>query len=385
MIVENNELGLLDVSNINPVLDSLNSNNLLDPSGIINQDGSGISLSISDQNLLSATNFVENNLLSNTIASSVEFQNLTGGSTATLVDNLNGTANTPDNLLGDTENFVGNAIGSSAEFQNLINGDAEAPLSALTLQRQQIAQVIPRNPLCGPNDTEVVFFKDRLDNIGSLLGVGSGGGNLTPDQRAARIRDKIGEFFEVAVTRSLNVPRNTTVFPAPRRRLESATGTAPATSTPDAIADITYNERDNSGNILRSFTEPQSAIIEIKGIRPGNITLSNSDYEPEGYIQLAEQSPAAQNGLIPSIYYATTGGVTIRPDVISKVSVERIGIWQIPVFESCTNPGNIRTGAVGQSLNPSVYSATQITPQPIATGQFVDLVNLFNTNPNQFT
>lgn len=90
MILENNELSLLsDFSSTNAILGKLYPNNLLDPSPINNQDGSSIPLTVSDQDLLSPTSFVDNGLLSNTAKNTVEFESFTNA----------GTQNSPDNLF----------------------------------------------------------------------------------------------------------------------------------------------------------------------------------------------------------------------------------------------------------------------------------------------
>jgi len=90
MIFENNQLGLLDdFSSTNAILGDLYPNNFLDSSPINNQDGSSIPLTVSDRDLLSPTNFVDNGLLSNTAKSSVEFESFTNA----------GTKNSPDNLF----------------------------------------------------------------------------------------------------------------------------------------------------------------------------------------------------------------------------------------------------------------------------------------------
>ena len=88
MIIENNELAILDFSNTNPLQSNLNPDNLLDVSGINDRDGSSISPSISDLDQLTPTNFVDNNLLGDTVESPLGFESLTGGGAINPLDNL---------------------------------------------------------------------------------------------------------------------------------------------------------------------------------------------------------------------------------------------------------------------------------------------------------
>ena len=134
---------------------------------------------------------------------------------------------------------MGNTSGlftSSADFRNFSEG-VEAPLSNETFQLQQIAQqVIGINPNCTPGRADIPLFKNRLDNIGRVLRVGS-----KKPTSSGYFNQQIGNFFEEAVRRSANLTKYTgKPIASPRRQMATARtgGDIKSAVEPDAIENV---------------------------------------------------------------------------------------------------------------------------------------------------
>lgn len=128
MIIENNELVILDLSNTNLLQGDLNPDNLLDVSGISDRDGSIISPSISDFDQLTPTNFIDNNLLGNNVGNSVGFESLTGGGAINPLDNL-GLLTLNDTSSANLDNLIGNEQFVSSDVSFIPSSTEIEPIS----------------------------------------------------------------------------------------------------------------------------------------------------------------------------------------------------------------------------------------------------------------
>jgi hypothetical protein len=95
-------------------------------------------------------------------------------------------------------------------------------------------------------------------------------------------------------------------------------------------------------------TFPNSMFYEVKAVT-GALTLSTSQYQILGLIDVASRSPAGVSTIAkhppPALIFTTTGNTTISPSVVQRATQVGVAIWQQIVCYDANTPQN----------NPDLY------------------------------
>jgi RHS repeat-associated protein len=212
--------------------------------------------------------------------------------------------------------------------------------------------LLSKNPACTDKDVEVPLTKDRLKVIGATGGLPGGSGN--PDRL-------LGLQFENAILRSLNLPGNTRSIPVKTRNqnreaivpdaIIPIVGIEPKTLEVDLFPESHFYESKTTGK-----DRIKNPITGQVTYRKHSISLGFDDFQAEGYLDAARQSPAALNGWIPIITFVTLDDVIVGGSLINEAVRRGVQVYQNIVYESCLIPGYIQT-------SPSVPKTSILNPK----------------------
>jgi hypothetical protein len=224
-----------------------------------------------------------------------------------------------------------------------------------SVRQAQCPAMAPRLPLLEPLPTT------RLRAICVAQGIGKG-------MTGIQFNRACGLAFETWVLTMLDqIPRNTMSFFSPQRK--DYTGGLPASVIPEYVSPLYL--------VFFGQWSPQilaeSEFWEVKAVT-GTMTLSYSQYQLVGLIDVATMSPAGLSNEPkhppPAVVFTTTGNTFVGDDVKAKATANSVALWQEPVLFDDTNPDDPNPDLyIGdlEPLNPNIYQGT-VLPQWITMG-----------------
>ncbi len=185
----------------------------------------------------------------------------------------------------------------------------------------------------GPStpDLKAPLTIERLVRLAQARGIGVVGAPVTRNR-------EMGRAFQGAVLRSIKVPENTTLFPAPGRG-------GPRTAViPDGV--VTAGRRHLVGGI--SFN-PSGAFVEVVGsecldfmevkARSCRLTLSSAQRQLQGFIDALNRLRPRGSGLLgaqpprPALLLVTTADMEVGEDVSLEAGRYGVAVFQAVAWE----------------------------------------------------
>jgi RHS repeat-associated protein len=213
-----------------------------------------------------------------------------------------------------------------------------------------------KNPDCKAGDKEVPLTRERLVELGKDRGLPydpnqlGGGGTFTRE---------LGLRFERAVLQSAGVqPDGREIFTMERGIANILDGRNPVWSTRPDGSQEGFGETIGPQGKVRY---PIADYIEVKS-GAGNITRKTDEFQPVGYIDVAQQSTMYRLGFIPRVTFYTLGGYRVDPKLGDEAARQRVALFHGITYESCSEPGKIRVGPTSP-VNRQVYN----NPTPLGT------------------
>jgi RHS repeat-associated protein len=202
-----------------------------------------------------------------------------------------------------------------------------------------------RNPLCKKGSGSVGLSKARLEDIARYYGIYE---NPDPDHKGG-FRSNVGNAFERTIARSIQVAgtgldyRKVTIrgFKSPTRAANTngkVTGVSP-----DLLGTMVVEKVNARTLKSETWVYPNSSIVEIKATS-GDLAPNYNKYQISGILDYAKFTPAARDGVPPSLTFVTTSDTRISELIRVGASVNMIDLYQSIARESCAYPGRIAPG-----------------------------------------
>ncbi|WP_181019438.1 SpvB/TcaC N-terminal domain-containing protein [Nonomuraea typhae] len=203
----------------------------------------------------------------------------------------------------------------------------------------------------------------RLRAIATAQGIGAG-------LSGVQFNRAVGRAFQDFALNRYGLLENFRSFASPARAAATGPG-GPRSVIPDAVRHVTQVT-------LRWWIIPQlvpfanSSFTEVKAVS-GTLTLSSSNHQIRGLIDVAARSPAGMatgpGRPLPVVTFITTADTIIGPDVVTEATRRGVALWQITAFEVPSSGGAAQIGFnPAILLNPSVFGRGTARPGP--TGPF---------------
>jgi hypothetical protein len=172
-----------------------------------------------------------------------------------------------------------------------------------------------------------------------------------------------GLLFQNWVLWTLQEEESKKLIDSPLRAAQNSMG-LPGAVIPDFVGPLYVAVQDSPGVLPL----PRSYFDEVKAVT-GNLSLSYSQYQILGLIDVASRSPAGSSMISkhppPELVFTTTGNTAIPGTTLAKATTLGVAIWQQIVYEVPAMPDDPNPDlCIGPNtpLNASVYSTTAIVP-----------------------
>jgi hypothetical protein len=245
------------------------------------------------------------------------------------------------------EDLIGFAGGDTNLYRYVGNGPTNF-IDPFGYQCQK--QILGINPECKRGDIRVSLSRSRLEEIGRYRGLGGTSYGPLTKSEIGRFNDALGKRFEAVALQSAGIP--------PYTGNEIPTGTNPSNIVHDGLGDTFGLTLSRPPSIT---IYPESAFVEVKSSGKGSIGPSSFNYQAEGYLRAAQDSPAGRAGAISFVSFITLKELSIGPKYRNLATARGVEVSQRFVYELCRRPGFLQTGP-RTIQNPELYIKKSIYP-----------------------